>query len=195
MRASERVDHLTEITDLARMVSVSQAAAVGKLSEWAGGFPMGGFEGGGKGGHSDRTQTNALNGKGRQKRMNDGTIAQLPDKPWCDFDAQLGLFDASLELALGALREAHRIMLVATIHEKQEETIEWCRSCIRLTNHKGEPTHSPVASDHLCRWCGDFKRQYKRLPDVRILEYRARYGRVTEGIVARYTRRWSPIVD
>ena len=167
MRGQDRTYCVREITELVPQIQTRLQPALTAWEHFSGELPSSNG-GGGKGGHSDRT----------------AMLAARTDHFVRDRD----LFDAALELAREALREAHRLALTATIFEKQDESIEWCRSCLRLTNHKNEPTHSPVSSDHLCRWCGDFKRQYDRWPDVRILEYRSRHGKVTEQVVKLYTK-------
>ncbi len=166
MKSSDRQAAHADIVDYAKKLDPLYPRGIQKLYEYSAGFPGGGSNGGGKGGHSDRTQM----------------LAMKPDP----FRHALEQYDHLIGIARDSLYAAYQIMLIATNTELQDEALPACRSCVRVKNHKGEPTYSPVARGHLCRWCDDFKRQYHEVPDVRILEYRARYGKVTEQIVARY---------
>ena len=103
MKSSDRKAAVDEIRDLAPIIAVGYLPTVTKLHEFAGGYPNG-TGGGGKGGHSDRTQALALKSD--------------------PYVRDLGLFDAALELARDALWEAHQIILVATQYKLIEEKIE-----------------------------------------------------------------------
>lgn len=170
VRSSERVQSVKDITDYANTVASMFGPALVAWESFSGELPGRGLDnnGGSKGGHSDRT----------------AMLASRSDP----FVRDRELFDAALELARDALKEAHRLVLTATVFEKADEKLPACRSCARANDWQGRPFYAPVARGALCRWCNDWLRTHGNWPQIGLVQIHHSGRSVTERDVAIHAR-------
>ncbi len=159
---------MSEITERAAHITAFRHESMTNLQTFSGGFPAGGDGGGGKGGHSDRT----------------GMLALKVDP----FVRDRQLFDAALELARDALREADRIIRTSTMFEKADEPLPSCRSCVRARDWKGNPIYAPVHHGTLCQFCYRWEKDNKAWPPIPIINIHHNGQRISERDVAIHTK-------